>query len=721
MFRIPWLHSLFIWLLVVVFLNAPHSINFYKSILLCSVGNQVWLITLPYSQAIVAYRGPSFRPPPKPDPRRSVPVEHELALQAAVTYLPATLFITSEVALRHGLLLQCVTVCAHVQLVLWWLSAIWHCGCTLMDTYTNDGRHRRKIPWRPDWLHVLLRAIILQIRLMASFAMNIVGLVSIQLMLYASVLIGLSVSTWISSCLDVSTHHSVWLVFYFIPWVLASMWLNGKRMVWFIGVDLPSWCKEWWATDSISALSRDIDHLLNEPDDTEWKVEDTSEYAMVSDLTRPPTRLPPVILRPHRSFTYLRHIWSILLLILSVGSTATCHASTITYEATHSSPNFTTGSPEIKFTASSPGWRTRRKYRRWSEKAELRSPDMHNFWANASSPSSAPCGEPSSDPTMAFLSTFNPASAGLQLLVVERLDRLTHHVTPSVRDRKHVVSVNVRKARDDMLTSSAQWLFPATDETVFNSIGTGVDAPLIIDSGASCCITPHRGDFVSYGASRVKVKDLSGVNKVAGEGTVSWTVIDRFGAQQTLELKAYHIPNASVRLLSPQSVFHTIKGSDGHQNALKYTLCIPGDSGDIILDAPYGRANLPLLQMSSASETCLWSSMFAFSASDKDAWARGVCDARNQNLTAAQKEILMWHTRLSHAGLSSVHNLCRQRRTVPVDKAEDLVQYQSSKFLPCTNKIPNDVCCGLLCASCLASKSTKRSPINRPITKPGPK
>eukprot|EP00956_Cyclotella_meneghiniana_P013431 scaffold19397_cov44-Cyclotella_meneghiniana.AAC.2 len=221
-------------------------------------------------------------------------------------------------------------------------------------------------------------------------------------------------------------------------------------MVWFIGVDLPSWCKEWWATDSISALSRDIDHLLNEPDDTEWKVEDTSEYAMVSDLTCPPKRLPPVNLRPHRSFTHLRQIWSILLLILSIGSTTTCHASTITYEVTHSSPEFATGSPKIKFTASSPGWRTRRKYRRWSEKAELRLPGMSNFWANqASPPSSAPVGEPSSDPTMAFLSTFNPASAGLQLLVVERLDRLTHHVTPSVRENKHVVSVNVRKARGD--------------------------------------------------------------------------------------------------------------------------------------------------------------------------------------------------------------------------------------------------------------------------------
>eukprot|EP00956_Cyclotella_meneghiniana_P008498 scaffold11461_cov58-Cyclotella_meneghiniana.AAC.5 len=84
-------------------------------------------------------------------------------------------------------------------------------------------------------------------------------------------------------------------------------------------------------------------------------------------------------------------------------------------------------------------------------------------------------------------------------------------------------------------------------------------------------------------------------------------------------------------------------------------------------------------------------------------------------------KILIWHNKLSHAGLSSVHNLCRQQRSAPVDNANDLIQYQSSNILPCTHNIPKDACCGLLFASCLASKSTKRSPINRPTSTPGPK
>lgn len=86
--------------------------------------------------------------------------------------------------------------------------------------------------------------------------------------------------------------------------------------------------------------------------------------------------------------------------------------------------------------------------------------------------------------------------------------------------------------------SAGRWFFPAADESVFNSIGTGLDAPLIVDSGASCCITPHREDFTSYGTSKVKVKYLSGVNCVAGEGMISWMVVDSDGAKYKIKLKA---------------------------------------------------------------------------------------------------------------------------------------------------------------------------------------
>eukprot|EP00956_Cyclotella_meneghiniana_P025472 scaffold53260_cov53-Cyclotella_meneghiniana.AAC.1 len=131
---------------------------------------------------------------------------------------------------------------------------------------------------------------------------------------------------------------------------------------------------------------------------------------------------------------------------------------------------------------------------------------------------------------------------------------------------------------------------------------------------------------------------------------INWKVLDSYGAEYTIKLKAYHMPGASVRLLSPQSLYTSIKGSDGHQDATKYTMYIPSVDGDITLEATYGRANLPLLQMSSPTDTrCLWSRTFAFPAVDQTSWAHGIASARNQNLTAAQKEVLLWHFKLSHA------------------------------------------------------------------------
>ena len=46
--------------------------------------------------------------------------------------------------------------------------------------------------------------------------------------------------------------------------------------------------------------------------------------------------------------------------------------------------------------------------------------------------------------------------------------------------------------------------------------------PLIVDTGASVCITPNKGDFIAstYRPSSLKIKDLSSSNKVLGEGMI---------------------------------------------------------------------------------------------------------------------------------------------------------------------------------------------------------
>ena len=75
---------------------------------------------------------------------------------------------------------------------------------------------------------------------------------------------------------------------------------------------------------------------------------------------------------------------------------------------------------------------------------------------------------------------------------------------------------------------------------------------LIVDTRALVCISPKREAFIVYQNSKAKMKDLSTTNTVSGEGVISWRVRDTTGKIVNVDLPGYHIPNAEVRLLSPQ-------------------------------------------------------------------------------------------------------------------------------------------------------------------------
>ena len=105
------------------------------------------------------------------------------------------------------------------------------------------------------------------------------------------------------------------------------------------------------------------------------------------------------------------------------------------------------------------------------------------------------------------------------------------------------------------------------------SVHDGV--PLMVDSGASVCIAPRCDDFTVYRTSKVKIKDLSKSNTVAGEGFVRWKVRDTSGKNVNLDLPGYHIPMAEVRLLSPQVFLSTCgKNAKAVQTSADLLLCL---------------------------------------------------------------------------------------------------------------------------------------------------
>jgi hypothetical protein len=66
--------------------------------------------------------------------------------------------------------------------------------------------------------------------------------------------------------------------------------------------------------------------------------------------------------------------------------------------------------------------------------------------------------------------------------------------------------------------------------------------------------------FITYNESAMKIKDLSSLNQVAGEGIIQWSIKDHHGKLVMVELLIYHISKAEVRLLSPQVLLKTIGG-----------------------------------------------------------------------------------------------------------------------------------------------------------------
>jgi hypothetical protein len=475
----------------------------------------------------------------------------------------------------------------------------------------------------------------------------------------------------------------------------------------FAVIDVPSVALESLMPNSLASLHKDINSLLSAP---EWSPdEDDPNQTAKLTTAQPP---PPSPQRSHpltaRCKIGLSKWWRLLLFSLCIPYTPTQAVPEIECISISDSPQLSF-SARASFRGERPKWKDRRKWKRQSEKIEDAIPNPFSA-LNVQEVPATPKDEDSSEsnglePRMDnFIKSFDPASAGMRLLLAERIDRV---MIRSKLKKKRRVSVHLEQCRQQISVSAGRWFFPAADESVFNSLCDGFDAPLIVDTGASCCISPHREDFITYSDSKVKVKDLSGSNKVAGEGMVKWKVLDKDGLEVELELKAYHMPNASVRLLSPQSMIKSIEGTKGFQDVLKYTLKIPGG---IILEAPYGRANLPLLPLSSKDKSCFWSRCFNMEDDSADDWAKLITSASNQNLTAAKKELLVWHHKLSHAALSTVHSLCRHKRKSKDETISDFVPYRDGPFLPCSHKMPDNVCANLLCAACCIAKAKRRAP-----------
>ncbi len=177
--------------------------------------------------------------------------------------------------------------------------------------------------------------------------------------------------------------------------------------------------------------------------------------------------------------------------------------------------------------------------------------------------------------------------------------------------------------------------------------------PIVIDTGASISISGEESDFV-YGITAVDPNErIQGLNHsiaVAGIGTVRWKIRDELGQIATVETTAYYIPEARIRLFSPQLYFLEEQGGSLHMN--KDGVHLTTADGETKLSFPINPDNnLPLaLSMPLESGFC------AFNMTAGDIHFNAM-DETNQNLTGPAKELLGWHQKFGHCGFSWVQSL----------------------------------------------------------------
>lgn len=202
-----------------------------------------------------------------------------------------------------------------------------------------------------------------------------------------------------------------------------------------------------------------------------------------------------------------------------------------------------------------------------------------------------------------------------------------------------------------------------------------------------------------------------------GIGTVEWEVRDQKGQVATIKTKAHYVPSAHIRLFSPQSYFMEHERGYGwfnHEELILRTI------DDICVSFPYNPAgNLPMMLMNELFTTVAGvagvAAPLAFNLRHTDAPSRsqGLLHDNNVNLTRPQKEVLMWHNRLAHAGLGWIQDLmCVQKGNHGEQSAPPILPSKHSASKRCDIE-------GIKCPSCLLAKQHRRS-TGKPPTKGDP-
>ena len=173
--------------------------------------------------------------------------------------------------------------------------------------------------------------------------------------------------------------------------------------------------------------------------------------------------------------------------------------------------------------------------------------------------------------------------------------------------------------------------------------------------------------------------------KIEGVGPVTWTFRNSDGSELMIRSQCYYVPEAKVRLLSPQRLFNKAKGVVGKFEGDEETLSLQFEGCQRLVVEYDSRNHLPIGYatigaVSSPTITPLQANL-------------ALHDDTNQNITAGHKLLMNWHARFGHLNFQAVQRILRQ------------FPFQSAKFAAASKCDLTD----LRCEICQYAKAHRRT------------
>jgi hypothetical protein len=214
-------------------------------------------------------------------------------------------------------------------------------------------------------------------------------------------------------------------------------------------------------------------------------------------------------------------------------------------------------------------------------------------------------------------------------------------------------------------------------------------------SGASAWSTFCKANFLPGTFVELTDKCMKGIATslpILGKGIVRYEVVADNGSTVQIESWCYYIPDLPIRLMSPQVTLRSPKSSQFHEFTMKADTSLFKLTDGRTVGIPYNATSkLPVLYASydlGKSSAALDASLTMQLESES-----------NQNLSYAQKELLVWHHKLSHLGYSHLQWLAE--KGLLGNKAKAIVNTTAKDFP--------------LCATCLYGKQ-KKNKVGNTIT-----